>query len=182
MVCLHFRHTMELYLVPTSPAMNLLYSDAVKKYLAVPLNQRDAALDAFVEMDCTGVAGATERIHLGCRIAAYDTARKQFRAFWLLPRSSISKSPLRMANSVGLIDAGYRGILMGALDFKSDFTAKIGERYFQIAGPELLPWTAIHIVEEIPGGATLRGEGGFGSTGISNTPKECSHTEMGYFY
>jgi dUTP pyrophosphatase len=70
-----------------------------------------------------------------------------------------------MANSVGLIDAGYRGILLGAVDFRSDFTAKKGDRYFQIVGPELLPWSKIHIVNEIPGGSTLRGEGGFGSTG-----------------
>jgi dUTP pyrophosphatase len=88
-----------------------------------------------------------------------------FRAFLLMPRSSISKTPMRMANSVGLIDAGYRGILLGAVDFQQEFTAGAGERYFQIVGADLLPWKAIHIVEEIPGGTTLRGEGGFGSTG-----------------
>lgn len=166
---------MELYIVPTSDSMKTFYKIAAQKYQSVPLNERDAAVDAFVEIDCTGEAGATERILLGCKAAAYDTKRKQFRAFWLLPRSSISKSPLRMANSVGLIDAGYRGVLMSAVDFRADFTAKAGERYFQIAGPELLPWTAVHIVSEIPGGNTLRGEGGFGSTGLtipSNSPQE----------
>lgn len=177
--------TMELYIVPTSNDMKEMYETAVQKYLSVPLAERDAALDAFVEFECTGQTGATERILLGCRAAAYDTTRNQFRAFWLLPRSSISKSPLRMANSVGLIDAGYRGVLMGAVDFRSDFTAKVGERYFQIAGPELLPWTAIHIVSEIPGGATLRGEGGFGSTGLTNSENIYSpkpDPDMGFFY
>lgn len=175
---------MELYIVPTCPVMSSLYSDAAQKYLSVPLKERDAALDAFVETDCTSVAGATERLLLGCKVAAYDTERQQFRAFWLLPRSSISKSPLRMANSVGLIDAGYRGILMGAVDFRTDFTARRRERYFQIASSDLLPWKAIHIVDEIPGGATLRGEGGFGSTGligVSET-KDYSSTDMGYFH
>ncbi len=80
-----------------------------------------------------------------------------------------------MANSVGLIDAGYRGVLLGVVDFRADFTAKKGERYFQITGPELLPFQAVHIVDEIPGGATLRGEGGFGSTGIT-----VSTTATGY--
>ncbi len=176
---------MELYIVPTSSSTKDLYEAAAKKYLSVPFAERDAALDAFVESDCTGQAGATERILLGCRAGAYDTARKQFRAFWLLPRSSISKSPLRMANSVGLIDAGYRGVLMGAVDFQANFTAKVGERYFQMAGPELLPWTNIHIVSEIPGGATLRGEGGFGSTGLTvpiESDKVSNITDIGFFY
>ena len=34
----------------------------------------------------------------------------------VMPGSSISKTPLRMSNSIGLIDAGYRGNIMVALD------------------------------------------------------------------
>ena len=30
--------------------------------------------------------------------------------------SSISKTPLRFANSVGIIDAGYRGTIMAAVE------------------------------------------------------------------
>ena len=30
-------------------------------------------------------------------------------SYYLYPRSSISKTPLRMSNSTGIIDAGYRG-------------------------------------------------------------------------
>ena len=183
------QHIMELYIVPTSDASKAQYMAAAKAYLAVPFEQRDAAVDCFVQESCSGTAGTTERLLLGCKVAAYDTERKQFRAFWLLPRSSISKTPIRMANSVGLIDAGYRGVLMAAVDFKSDFTVHTGERYFQIAGPELLPWSAIHVVSEIPGGDTLRGEGGFGSTGRTGvsemTNKNSSGVEipdMGYFY
>lgn len=155
---------MELYLAPSSET-KAFYELAATAYLAKPFAERDAGLDAFCDGEATGVAGSTGRLMLGTRAAVYDKDRKMFRAFWLLPRSSISKSPLRMANSVGLIDAGYRGILMGAVDYKADFTSKHGERYFQIVGPNLLPWNAIHVVDEIPGGPTLRGEGGFGSTG-----------------
>lgn len=178
---------MELYIVPTSVASKAWYTTAIEKYLAVPYAERDAAVDCFVEESCVGTAGSTERLLLGCKAAAYDTEHKQFRAFWLLPRSSISKTPLRMANSVGLIDAGYRGVLMAAVDFKTDFTVHTGERYFQIAGPELLPWSAIHVVSEIPGGATLRGEGGFGSTGrtgVSEMKKsnDIEIPDTGYFY
>ena len=37
-----------------------------------------------------------------------------------MPRSSISKTPLRMSNSVGLIDGGYRGEIMASVDNISD--------------------------------------------------------------
>ena len=37
-------------------------------------------------------------------------------SYMLVPRSSISKTPLRMANSIGIIDAGYRGEIMAAVD------------------------------------------------------------------
>jgi dUTP pyrophosphatase len=86
----------------------------------------------------------------------------------MLPRSSISKTPLRLANSVGLIDAGYRGPLLAMLYSTGvDISVAFGDRYFQIAGPELQPFERIEIVDEIPGGATIRGEGGIGSTGRS---------------
>ena len=158
---------MELYIAPVNDEVRDFYKNSAAAYLAKPFGERDADVDAFCETDVSAAAGETGKLSLGCRAAVYDTARRTFRAYWLLPRSSISKSPLRMANSVGLIDAGYRGVLLGVVDFRSDFTAKKGERYFQITGPELLPFQAVHIVDEIPGGATLRGEGGFGSTGLT---------------
>lgn len=158
-------NTMELYLAPTSNRAKDWYKGAVESYFNKPEGERDAGLDTFCATSVVGKAGATERLDLATRAAVYDPERKQFRAFLLMPRSSISKTPMRMANSVGLIDAGYRGILLGAVDFHAEFTATAGERYFQIVGADLLPWKGVHIVDEIPGGATLRGEGGFGSTG-----------------
>ena len=93
------------------------------------------------------------------------------------PRSSLSNTSLRLANSVGTIDAGYRGHLMGKFDLidsellpNTDFT-KLGYsldkyvRLVQICAPNLLP-ILVKIVdtkEEL--GITLRGEGGFGSSG-----------------
>jgi dUTP pyrophosphatase len=156
---------MELYIAPTTTLARDWYKGAVQTYMAKPEAERDAGLDTFVASSVVGKTGTMERLDLATRAAAYDPVRRQFRAFWLLPRSSISKTPMRMANSVGLIDAGYRGVLLGATDFQADFTAAAGERYYQIVAADLLPWKAIHIVDEIPGGPTLRGEGGFGSTG-----------------
>lgn len=86
--------------------------------------------------------------------------------FWLLPRSSISKTPMRMANSIGLIDADYRGCLIAALENTGDveYTAPKGARLIQVAQADLKPfvieWTETHH------SPTLRGSGGFGSTGF----------------
>jgi dUTP pyrophosphatase len=156
---------MELYIAPTSFRARDWYKNAANSYMSKPYDQRDAGMDTFCNTSVPGKPGATEKLDLAARVAAYDPVRGMFRAFLLMPRSSISKTPMRMANSVGLIDAGYRGVLLGAVDFQQEFVAGAGERYFQIVGADLLPWKAIHIVDEIPGGPTVRGEGGFGSTG-----------------
>ena len=158
---------MDLYLAPTSDAARALYTSVAETYMAKPYEERDAGVDAPAAEDVSIGAGATEKLMLGVRAAAWDPDHRMFRAFWLLPRSSISKTPLRMANSVGLIDAGYRGQLMGAVDSRKDHVCHTGERYFQITAADLMPWNNIHIVDEIPGGPTQRGEGGFGSTGVS---------------
>jgi len=60
-------------------------------------------------------------------------------SYWMLPRSSISKTPLRLSNSVGLIDAGYRGNLMAMVDNHSDedYIIEEKQRLFQIATGDL---------------------------------------------
>ena len=84
--------------------------------------------------------------------------------YLLMPRSSISKTPLRQCNSVGLIDGGYRGEIMAAVDNIKDepYTVEPGQRLFQLVAMDGSP---IHfeIVSELT--ETGRGEGGFGSTG-----------------
>ena len=84
--------------------------------------------------------------------------------YYLYPRSSISKTPLRLANSVGIIDNTYRGHIMAKVDNISDapFTVKRGERLFQLCHPSLLP-LHVEFVSAV-NTATSRGAGGFGST------------------
>jgi dUTP pyrophosphatase len=86
----------------------------------------------------------------------------------MMPRSSISKMPLRLANSVGIIDAGYRGNLIAAvdnIDKATVYNVAPDTRLFQICSPDLSVFLKVEVVDVIPGGPTLRGEGGFGSTG-----------------
>jgi len=90
--------------------------------------------------------------------------------FYMYPRSSISKTPLRLANNLGIIDAGYRGHLIGMFDLPAGNTEHIKklDKYLQICAPGLVP-IFVELVDskEDLGEQTERGEGGFGSTSTS---------------
>jgi dUTP pyrophosphatase len=130
----------------------------------------DAGLDIFTPKDYTIAAGATELIDLGisCEMKKFSTDSKldlySTLSYFLYPRSSIYKTPLRMANSVGIIDSKYRGNICAAVDNVSDeeFVLKSGTRLFQICAPDLLPFDFV-LVDELS--KTSRGNCGFGSTG-----------------
>jgi len=87
--------------------------------------------------------------------------------FFMYPRSSISKTSLRLSNSVGVIDSGYRGELMCAFDcFYRDYLVSEGDRLVQVVAPGMVPIIARLVDnEEDLGDSTVRGSGGFGSTG-----------------
>ncbi len=166
-----------LYIVPTAGTGTCskdVYAAAAAAYTARPYHERDAGFDLFSEAIGGIASGATAMVDQQLVAACYDTERRLFRAFWMLPRSSLSKTPLRLANSVGLIDAGYRGSIKAAVSnlagagAEAGFEAPAMNRYFQLATPDLLPWDRVELVDEIPGGATLRGADGFGSTGLTH--------------
>tara|TARA_S200000501_G_scaffold377928_1_gene438208 strand:+ start:2351 stop:2788 length:438 start_codon:yes stop_codon:yes gene_type:complete len=119
----------------------------------------DAGLDLFVVEDQIIHAKSTESIPL--QIACENLDNK---AYYLFPRSSISKTPLRLSNSIGLIDGGYRGELIGMVDniYDKDYHIKRGERYFQLVAVDSSP-IEFELVENLSDSS--RGEGGFGSTG-----------------
>jgi dUTP pyrophosphatase len=88
----------------------------------------------------------------------------------LLPRSSIVKTSFRLANSIGLIDAGYRGEVMAKVDVlpNGDRLTPPGFRLFQICSHNFLPWDQVILVDslnDLPLAPDNRGNGGFGSTG-----------------
>jgi dUTPase len=98
---------------------------------------------------------------------------RYYTPFYTYARSSISKTPLRLANNQGIIDAGYRGNLIGMFDcLKNEnnaysvFNMEEYSRILQICSPELLP-IYVNIVDKLEdlGPTTSRGDGGFGSTG-----------------
>ena len=86
--------------------------------------------------------------------------------YYLYPRSSLYKTGLRLTNSVGIIDSGYRGHLAGFFDVIKNSSIPKYSRLLQICTPDLTPIYAIQIVDSLEElGVTSRGGGGFGSTG-----------------
>ena len=93
--------------------------------------------------------------------------------YYLYPRSSISKLPLRLANNTGIIDSGYRGNIIGVFDVNKQLindnihNIEKYQRILQVCAPNLIP-IIVEIVDDINelDINTERGEGGFGSTGL----------------
>jgi len=86
--------------------------------------------------------------------------------YYLYPRSSLSKTNLRLANSTGIIDAGYRGHIIGMFDVLAETQILNHEKLIQICAPGLVP-IVVTLVDQLEdlGQETQRGTGGFGSTG-----------------
>jgi len=96
--------------------------------------------------------------------------------YYMYPRSSTgTKTPLRLANSVGIIDSGYRGHIIAAFDAPPSFSCTGGaytvdafQRLVQICPPDLSYPVEVKLVtdESLLGDGGQRGGGGFGSTGV----------------
>ena len=86
--------------------------------------------------------------------------------YYLYPRSSLSKTPLMLANHVGIIDAGYRGEIIGAFRLlrQEQYTVGSYERLLQICSADLSKFN-VKLCDVSNIDATQRGSGGFGSTG-----------------
>jgi len=119
----------------------------------------DAGLDLYCIDTLLFRPFETKKIKFGISCEPEDD-----RAYYLIPRSSIVKTPLRMSNSIGLIDAGYRGEIMAVCDNIKDceYTVNKGDRLFQLVAADSSP---IDYRLENDLTETSRGDGGFGSTG-----------------
>ena len=119
----------------------------------------DSGLDLFIKENQMVKAKETKLIKLGISCESTNGC-----SYFLMPRSSISLTPLRMSNSMGLIDGGYRGELKVYVDNISDdpFELHKGNRLFQLVA---MNGAAISFIISEHLSETKRGEGGFGSTG-----------------
>ena len=145
----------------------------------------DAGFDLFVPRDCLSQPySVTSQLKLDftviCAASMVTESGKNYQTgYYMDPRSSISKTCLRLANSRGIIDSGYRGPLIGMFDIMSsnnnnnnnnqniNVLARRHDRVTQICAPGLEP-ILVEIVDDLEelGERTERGTGGFGSTGV----------------
>ena len=121
----------------------------------------DAGLDLASAIDVEVGPGERAMVPTGVAVAIPEG-----HAGLVLPRSGLaSKRGLTLANSPGLIDAGYRGEVTCSvvnLDRSEPVSIARGDRIAQLV---IVPIAVVEPAwtEELP--ASERGEGGFGSTG-----------------
>jgi dUTP pyrophosphatase len=149
------------------------YSESIKDHniKVENANHIDAGFDLFCpdKMRFTSTNVNKLDYNIVCSAKIIKQNHSYCTGFYMYPRSSISKTNLRLANNVGIIDAGYRGHLIGMFDvtYKDEITINKFDRHLQICAPGLIP-IIVEMVSSIDdlGEKTLRGEGGFGSTGF----------------
>jgi dUTP pyrophosphatase len=164
-VMTYVRGYVRLDIMIVNPLANQYYSFADAKMNTA--YDGDSGLDLYIIESVHFAPGESKKIPLGiaCK-ATYVRGPRPFcwgTGYDIRPRSSISNGPLRLSNSVGTIDAGYRGELMLALDNikPAEYTLPAGTRITQIVAnhTSLRP----RIVTKLD--STARGSGGFGSSG-----------------
>ncbi len=117
-------------------------------------------LEAYVNADIILVPGERKLIPTGINVAIPDTMEIQIR-----PRSGLAfKNGISVVNTPGTIDSDYRGEIKVLLinHGKENFIIKKFQRIAQMVVSPIIK-VKLKVVEELP--ETIRGEGGFGSTG-----------------
>lgn len=128
----------------------------------------DAGFDLFTptNVHCASTDWNKVNFEVQCAATMVCESGKRFNTgFYIYPRSSTgSKTTLRLANSVGIIDSGYRGNLMAVFDCaRADYSISQYDKVVQVCAPGLVP-IYVEVVDSL-GEETVRGAGGFGSTG-----------------
>jgi dUTP pyrophosphatase len=161
-------HWYELEILPLNEESQRLYPIATFNR-----SEENAGFDVFATAE-VAVKSTVEFVPFGIAVrllkvepmpngGSHDVFKSESH-FFLMPRSSIYRSGLIMANSVGVIDKSYRGELKAPVwSMTGDSVVRAGERWFQIVAPDMGWIRNVRLVDSLP--ETNRGVGGFGSTG-----------------
>ena len=125
-------------------------------------NFMDSGFDILTPNNIEIRYGKTIKIDFGIKCSMFDLNVPC--AYYMYPRSSLSKTRLRLANNVGIIDSGYRGNLLGffdcmpyqsidqvdtgLIDASYDYNVVKHQRLLQICANDLQPFK-INIVDDI---------------------------------
>jgi len=170
---------LKLYVNAQNPELVDLYKAQVQLHNNSILNDRfpNSGFDLFVPDQQIFNRGSQNKMinhQVKCEMYFVDYINQVIEpsAYMLYPRSSISKTELMLSNHTGIIDSGYRGFLIGAFKWlkleNSDLNQYVVDRYtrlLQICLPTLHPIFVV-VIDESELSDTIRGSGGFGSTGL----------------
>ena len=158
------------YVIQIAPADGIS-KDALLKGLPFQSTPGDAGFDLPGLREHYVVEGGeiSHKIPLGMRVRVRKRVGVTFVDwpwFLVLRSSTASKTPLRLANGIGIMDAGYRGEVIAIVDNVTDagFELHPGHAYFQMVLPDGTPMEDAIIVLVPDLDETIRGSGGLGST------------------
>ena len=170
------KYVLQLYVNSENPDLVQKYNGAIYKHneSIIRDSHPDSGFDLYTPTRIH-MKERTMKISMDVKAAMYkydENGRLMPCAFYMYPRSSIYKTPFRLANNVGIIDSGYRGYLGGVFDVFAPFEEEYVvcekfNRLVQICSPTLEPFKIIAVTDDYALGQTQRGEAGFGSTGTN---------------
>jgi dUTP pyrophosphatase len=184
---IHEQHMVLRIFIDNDTSLKEVYKEAVDKHNAKLLDDPyfyDAGFDLFLPENnnhflSNGIVNKVDfKVKCSAALTTTSDGKKLPSPFYMYARSSLSKTPLRLANNQGIIDAGYRGNLIGVFDCiystnkageepkEYDYYVDTNTRLLQICAPGLIP-ILVFLVDNLEdlGPNTSRGDGGFGSTG-----------------
>lgn len=128
------------------------------------LNCNNAGFDLYVPNTII-VPGEAISFKIGLKVKISAYIDNELSSYKIYPRSSMgAKTPLRLCNSIGLVDCEYTGELFIFVDNMSvhEYKINMNERLVQLVGPnnEMFDYELVEKLEE-----TNRGENGIGSSG-----------------
>jgi len=121
-------------------------------------HESDAGFDLYVNSYNFGETGLAEyRFGIAIEIPAGYVGL-------IFPRSSIKNYSLRLSNSVGVIDSGYRGEIKAVFDYivNSRYLYNCGDRAAQLV---ILKIPEVELIDAQELSESERGKGGYGSSG-----------------
>ena len=149
-----------------------LYDSKITKLTNTRFSNKhpDSGFDLFVPDTVTIEARKIKLIDMkvSCavsKVTGYGDMDCEPSPYYMYARSSVSKRGIMLANSVGIIDSGYRGTLMAAFFNTTDNPVTIGkgDRIVQLCMPGLDYNFTVEVANSLE--ETERGAGGIGSTG-----------------
>lgn len=166
-----FTHILCIKVLPECPNRD----DIVEYYTNIGKNtsyKGDSGIDIIFPEDLEFSTNCVKICNMGIACEMLSSVNNVSESYNLYPRSSIVNTPLMLANSVGVIDSGYRGPIKAALRCFVDrnhpstidnfnYYVKKGNKLVQIVAFDGKPIKVV-IVDELS--TTDRGDNGFGST------------------